>query len=59
MAYGPVLTAEELLQYGLVCPSAGIRTCDNGGECGLCLQLVPPNLSMHCPYGDTARPQVG
>lgn len=35
----------------LVCPAGGIAACNNTGECGLCLQELPPDLKNVCPYG--------
>ena len=47
-----VLTDEQLLEHGINCPAAGIEACDNGGECGLCLQEVPRSFHpQDCPYG--------
>ena len=47
-----VLTDEQLLEHGINCPAAGIEACDNGGECGLCLQEVPKSFHpQDCPYG--------
>ena len=45
------LNAAQLTSHGLVCPIGGIDACDNGGACGLCLQLVPASLYNDCPYG--------
>ena len=46
-----ILTEAQLVANNLVCPAGGIAACDNAGECGLCLQELPPSLKNVCPYG--------
>ena len=45
------LTEAHLVANNLVCPAGGIAACNNTGECGLCLQELPPDLKNVCPYG--------
>jgi hypothetical protein len=42
-----MLTPAELAT--VVCPTGGIAACDNGGECGMCLLVLPAPLANYAP----------